>query len=239
MIGYGDDSVENQFQTLRDIIAKRRNDKVLPLLYVDSLSELLVAQPYRRDEHDDNTIKRTKIDQNENESCLYSLDIRRFSDADLNRVTTMYHDRWLHLLVVYRHLRNIEKSNDGRLSGQDNQETVRRTAEDDTTVGTNVGDDDRNSSATRIDGKRVKKTKTVNDDSATTLFDSINRRNGFIGCSWGSDERAEFDYLVRFFRNELDYAPSNEKMAVSEVYDRLNIINRIMADKLNSNVCRV
>lgn len=141
---------------LKRLFVERRAGKLIPLLYVDSLNELMVAE--RREENA----------KGSNDDNLYSLDLRRFSDREINRVVRVYHDRWLQLLIAER----------------EQQTSVRR-------------------------------------------------------------DRAEFDYLLKFFRDELAYIPhasATDTLAVSssastgvaalEIYEKLDVINRVMADRL-------
>lgn len=124
---------------------------------------------------------------------MSSLDMRRFTDTEVNRVTRMYQDRWLQMLVV-----------DRKLSSR-----------------TSSCNSDSNSSS---DSHSLPDETSRQQQQQQTEF-SLPAPN----------EQAEFDYLVRFFWNELANSPSDEEAAVLEIYDRLNVVNRVLADRLLAN----
>lgn len=132
---------------------------------------------------------------------MSSLDMRRFTDTEVNRVTRMYQDRWLQMLVVDRKLSSRTSSS----------------------CNSNSSSSDSNSSLP--DETSRQKTQQPQQQKQQQTEFSLPAPN----------EQAEFDYLVRFFWNELANSPSDEEAAVLEIYDRLNVINRVLADRLLAN----
>jgi hypothetical protein len=145
---------------LKAVFRNKRDGLLLPLSYVGSLQELMVAAPAQ----DPATATSKTLDGKVAKATggreqLYSLDLRLYADDEINRVTRLYHDRWLNLMVLQG------RSDDGLSRGR-------------------------------------------------------------------TRERAEYDYLLRFFREELAYEPPEAEIAAAEIYRRLDTINRVMARQL-------
>jgi hypothetical protein len=131
-----------RIEELKRAFREKRSGLIVPITFVGSLSELTVAEMQQKETMTSN---------------VPSLDLRRYTDREVNRVTRMYHDLWLSL-IVSRNSPSIER------------------------------------------------------------------------------EKAERDYLYRFFLQELAYVPPTgdedpSKLAL-KVYDRLDTVNQVMAKRL-------